>query len=440
MADLGRRIGNRESQNYNLFGLNSPEKPPPSVFDAYQGAIKQTGSDYDELMNNYRNQMKSGPIGTPISDTYRSGGPSGGGGVANPAAVNYTPQAIPPSILFNPTAAPTQTQFTPTAAGTPSTFNPSEVHITPYSEGADTTSAIANLKGLADTGGYTAQGQQDIRERGISPIRSVYANAQRGLERSKALGGGYSPNNAAVTAKMAREQSGLVSGAVTDINAGLAQNIAANRLSAAPMYSGAVANEAAQRTNAEQMNTGIRNQVAQFNTTGRTQNEQFNANLAAEIAKANASGMNQNAQFNAGNINAVNMANATGQNEMGRFNTKLGADIAGQNAGNQLTADVANANARNRANEFNANLSDRNTDRSIDVQKYNNELLNADQARRMKAQEGMVNLYGTNPALASTFGNQALNQQKIDEDARQFEEEQRRRRGEVLVGAYGGRG
>lgn len=79
-----------------------------------------------------------------------------------------------------------------------------------YTGSPDVTSAMTNLKGLAETGGYSEQNINDIRARGISPIRSIYANAQRNLERQRVLQGGYSPNMAAATSKMAREQSDII--------------------------------------------------------------------------------------------------------------------------------------------------------------------------------------------------------------------------------------
>lgn len=91
-----------------------------------------------------------------------------------------------------------------------------------------------NLLDLSKTGGYSDSDVANIRERGISPIRSVYSSAMRNVDRNKALQGGYSPNYNAVQAKMARELSDTISGATTNINADLAQRIAQNRLTSMP--------------------------------------------------------------------------------------------------------------------------------------------------------------------------------------------------------------
>lgn len=93
-----------------------------------------------------------------------------------------------------------------------------------------------NVANLAVTGGYSPEDQASIRERGISPIRSIYASANRDIERQKALQGGYSPNYAAVKAKMAREMSDTISNKTNDINAGLAERIAQNKIGLAPTF------------------------------------------------------------------------------------------------------------------------------------------------------------------------------------------------------------
>lgn len=108
------------------------------------------------------------------------------------------------------------------------TFN-YEYTVPTYQTTADYDRAIGTARQRATSGVYSDQDQANIRERGISPIRSVYANAQRNLNRSRSLAGGYSPNYAAVSAKMAREMSSQLSDATTRVNAQLAQDIAAQK-------------------------------------------------------------------------------------------------------------------------------------------------------------------------------------------------------------------
>lgn len=108
------------------------------------------------------------------------------------------------------------------------TFN-YEYTVPTYQTTADYDRAIGTARQRATSGVYSGQDQADIRERGISPIRSVYANAQRNLGRSRSLAGGYSPNYAAVSAKMAREMSSQLSDATTRVNAQLAQDLAGQK-------------------------------------------------------------------------------------------------------------------------------------------------------------------------------------------------------------------
>lgn len=100
-----------------------------------------------------------------------------------------------------------------------------------YQSSPDVTSALSGYKNFADTGGYSANDINSLRERSISPIRSVYANAKMNLDRQKALQGGYSPGYGAAVTRMARDQSGQLSQATNNANAGIAQMINSGKLS-----------------------------------------------------------------------------------------------------------------------------------------------------------------------------------------------------------------
>lgn len=132
----------------------------------------------------------------------------------------------------------------------------------PYQQSAASAESLSNLGGLAQSGGYDAAGIADIRARGMSPIRSIYASANRDVDRQKGLQGGYSPNYGAVKAKMARELSGSVGDAMTNVNATLAQNIASNKLNASGNYASAAGAE-----------NSLRNQSAQWNAGNQQQNQ-----------------------------------------------------------------------------------------------------------------------------------------------------------------------
>lgn len=176
----------------------------------------------------------------------------------------------------------TQGQITPSFIPKPGQFN--------YQETAGYRDSAAKLKELSETGGYDAAGIADLRARGTSPIRSIYAGANREMGRQSALSGGNAVNTNALRSKNAREMSELVSGATQNVNAGIAQNVAANKLSAAPQYADLVSRESALRNQygkanqdeinrVNEANTGIGNRAMEFNSgVGRgNQDDMFKA-------------------------------------------------------------------------------------------------------------------------------------------------------------------
>jgi hypothetical protein len=90
--------------------------------------------------------------------------------------------------------------------------------------------AYGGYKNFAETGGYSPEDVQNIRARAVSPIRGIYANANREVDRSKALQAGYAPNYAASKAKMAREQSYALSDVTTNAEAAIADQIRQGKL------------------------------------------------------------------------------------------------------------------------------------------------------------------------------------------------------------------
>lgn len=152
------------------------------------------------------------------------------------------------------------------------TFNPLTPQLSPgYSQSSDTASAIGSLKDLTDTGGYTQAGIADLRARGIAPIRSIYSSSQRNMERQKSLSGGYAPGFGASQSKLAREQADIIGKTTTDVNANIAENVARNRLAAAPQLAGAAQNEDRARMAREEANTNIINEINKINESIRLQ-------------------------------------------------------------------------------------------------------------------------------------------------------------------------
>lgn len=177
---------------------------------AYPAAIQKSGADYDTLMQAYQNALN--PQTSPTS----AGLMQGYGRIASGDT----------GIGYRPTS--------------------------------DVSSAMSQLKGLGETGGLSPQDITDMRARGISPIRAVYANAMREVGRQKSLQGGYSPNYTAAMAKMARDLSENVAGQTSNVNAGIAEMVQRGKLSAAPAYGQLAESEAAGKRGVESQNMANR--------------------------------------------------------------------------------------------------------------------------------------------------------------------------------------
>lgn len=170
----------------------------------YQSALAQTAEDYDKIMSNYDAAAES---------------------IRNKKNSPLTPQTAE------------------------------------YQPGSD----YGELKDIAATGGFSGSNIADIRERGISPIRSVYANADREMNRQKNLSGGYAPNMPAAKAKMARDMSSLISGQTTNINAGIGEAIQRGKLAGATALAPLQARENEMRNNFNMNNTNTANQFTLAN-------------------------------------------------------------------------------------------------------------------------------------------------------------------------------
>lgn len=77
---------------------------------------------------------------------------------------------------------------------------------------------MSGYSDFAQTGGLSPQDIADLRARAISPIRSVYANAQTDLQRARRLQGGM-PNYAAASSQMARNMGQQIGDANQNVNA-----------------------------------------------------------------------------------------------------------------------------------------------------------------------------------------------------------------------------
>lgn len=257
----------------------TPNNPLTNQYNLYNSGVQQNAEDYGGIMQGYRNLL----------------GTAGGG--PNRQNQSYTPAQV-------------QTQQ---YNYSPPTVSP---QTTPYRQSGDLTSAIGNMSGLAQSGGYTPEGIADIRARGISPIRSIYAGANRDIDRNRVLKGGFSPGYNAAKLKMAREMSDQIGNQVTNVNAGIAQNVAQNRLNIAPQLAGATGQQ-----------SNLANQMAETNTGAINQ-----GNLA------NVANQMQANRDNSQNANQANFFNANASNEANRFNAQNNQQNQQQGQNQQLQA------------------------------------------------------------------------------------------------------
>lgn len=241
--------GQKKKHRTNYSGPEQPEK-----METYAGSILQSSEDYDDIMARYRKILND-----PNSDNnglkaeYQK---SLGGNVRDPERLGRI------------------------------TDSKDQV----YKRGPELTKAFGELEELSRTGGYSEENKADLRARGISPIRSVYANAQTDMRRNRALQGGYSPNFNAASTKMSRDMSDMISQKVTDVNAGIAQNVASNRLNAAPNYAQFAQGETRDINDINSQNVSNRFKTDTFNSGIEAQNvdNRFRADSYNNQSRTNA--------------------------------------------------------------------------------------------------------------------------------------------------------
>ena len=102
-------------------------------------------------------------------------------------------------------------------------LQPSTFERVNYNRSPEMQSALSGYQGFADNGGFNDDAIRDMRARGISPIRSVYANAVNEMARQKNLSGGYAPNMPAAMERMRGSTSQQIADQVQNVNASLAE-------------------------------------------------------------------------------------------------------------------------------------------------------------------------------------------------------------------------
>lgn len=414
-------------------------------YKLYNSAVQQNAGDYDSIMKQYQNLANARAPQKLTTNQYLPATANEPNKIdtSGYTAKTYNPMSYQAQISAaagsggsgGSSSSSGSSTYNPTQMAMPGTITPERMtaELSQYKQSPDSIAAIANLKELAGSGGYSDQGIADLRARGISPIRAVYANAQRNVDRQRSLQGGFSPNYNAVTSKMAREMSDQIANQTTNVNAGIAQNVASNRLQIAPSYNAAAAGQsdlanqmgqhnvdaqnaagqfnanagnAAQLQNianimaANQFNAGAANNAGQFNAQQNQQNQQFGAGQNQQNNQFNAGALTNANANNAQAFNAAGAANAGAQNDANRFT--VGAQNAAnqQNVQNQIGNQQFNAGNRNDASRFNIGNVNATNQQNIANQQ------NARDAQ-LRAVQGQQGLYGTTPAMAQLFGSQA---------------------------------
>lgn len=142
---------------------------------------------------------------------------------------------------------------------------------------------------FSETGGYSPQDIANMRARGVSPIRSAYANAEREMGRGRALQGGYSPNMMASQARMAREQGQSAADATQNVEAGLAEARNKGRLAGLTGMYGVENSRLGADVDLSKFNVGL-------DYEGQTYNADANARAqAANIGSAESAGASNRA-------------------------------------------------------------------------------------------------------------------------------------------------
>jgi hypothetical protein len=127
--------------------------------------------------------------------------------------------------------------------GGPTKFNYQNVQATNPAEQQEAygylREAMPGYRDFAQTGGYSPTDIQELRARGVAPIRAAYGNTMMEMNRARALGGsGGAPNYIAAASKAQRELPGQMADATTTVNAGLADAIRQGKLAGLSGMSG----------------------------------------------------------------------------------------------------------------------------------------------------------------------------------------------------------
>ncbi len=190
--------------------------------------------------------------------------------------------------------------------------------------------AMPGYREFSQTGGYSPTDVQELRARGVAPIRSAYSNTIRELDRARTLGGNAgSPNYIAARSRAQRELPGQEADALTTVNANLADAIRQGRMFGLQGITGtgsAMGSLASQEAG-RMLQADLANQAADIQTQGM--GEQSLQNLRANQL----AGLGGKTSLY-GTTPA--MAATFGNQALQSYNTRLGAEQARNQSGVNL--------------------------------------------------------------------------------------------------------
>ncbi len=207
-ADRNRREGMISSleQQRTQFQQPTPFEnefagPSQDFYNTYTQSRDRQMQDYGDIMQGFRD-YRAGPVNDLMKATAARKAPNFSFERVSPERVAYKRTAETDEGLGN----------LRTAFGT-------------------TSSALPGYQEFSQTGGYSPQDIQELRARGVSPIRSAYSNTMRELDRARSIGGGGgAPNYIAAASRAQRELPQQMADATTNVNAGLAEQVRSGRL------------------------------------------------------------------------------------------------------------------------------------------------------------------------------------------------------------------
>lgn len=267
----------------------------------YSAAVSQQAGDYDKIMGNYESLFKTG----------------------------------------RENRAQSQSQFSPLSARTVDFQGAS-----PYAPTQDFTNLKSKLTENSETGGYSGEEISNLRARGISPIRAIYAAALRNLSRQKNVTGGYSPNYGALQAKLAREQSSQIGEQTIRANADIADRQASGRQAAISQLSPLVGRENELSNSVTQSNAQGQQRVAELNAAEGSNVDKINAQMAMEAERLNREGATNAFQQQLGATQGMQSLYGTTP----ALTQTFGNQMLASNAQNLQGQQAVSGAAQNRAN------------------------------------------------------------------------------------------